>query len=153
MSLTIFWFGEMVIECNPAPWQVMNEVALHRGSSPHLNTIDIYVDGQHLTEAVVSKLITTRYPACHLNFRVFAISVGWSNNIHPYGLHGVFSLCGRSHSAPITKRISSHSNMSSESVLSATCIPLIIVHHSPGTSHSNTTFSCPLTSSCRDFDY
>lgn len=37
----------------PAEWQVMNEVALHRGSSPHLNTIDIFVDGQHLTEAVV----------------------------------------------------------------------------------------------------
>jgi len=35
-------------------WQVMNEIALHRGSSPHLNTIDIFVDGQHLTEAVVS---------------------------------------------------------------------------------------------------
>ena len=34
-------------------WQVMNEIALHRGSSPHLNTIDIFVDGQHLTEAVV----------------------------------------------------------------------------------------------------
>jgi len=32
----------------------MNEIALHRGSSPHLNTIDIFVDGQHLTEAVVS---------------------------------------------------------------------------------------------------
>ena len=32
----------------------MNEVALHRGSSPHLNTIDVFVDGQHLTEAVVS---------------------------------------------------------------------------------------------------
>lgn len=37
-------------------WQVMNEVALHRGSSPHLNTIDIFVDGQHLTEAVVRPL-------------------------------------------------------------------------------------------------
>ena len=34
-------------------WQVMNEIALHRGASPHLNTIDVYVDGQHLTEAVV----------------------------------------------------------------------------------------------------
>lgn len=38
----------------PTAYQVMNEVALHRGSSPHLNTIDIFVDGQHLTEAVVS---------------------------------------------------------------------------------------------------
>ena len=35
-------------------WQVMNEVTLHRGRSPHLNIIDAYVDGQHLTEAVVS---------------------------------------------------------------------------------------------------
>ncbi|KAJ7129027.1 ATP-NAD kinase-like domain-containing protein [Mycena crocata] len=38
-------------------WQVMNEIALHRGASPHLNTIDIYVDGQHLTEAVSDGLI------------------------------------------------------------------------------------------------
>lgn len=37
-----------------ADWQVMNEIALHRGGSPHLNSIDIFVDGQHLTEAVVS---------------------------------------------------------------------------------------------------
>lgn len=41
-------------------WQVMNEIALHRGSSPHLNTIDIFVDGQHLTEAVV-RLLVFRY--------------------------------------------------------------------------------------------
>ncbi|KAI0759968.1 ATP-NAD kinase [Trametes elegans] len=40
-------------------WQVMNEVALHRGSSPHLNTIDVYVDGQHLTEAVSDGLIVS----------------------------------------------------------------------------------------------
>ena len=38
----------------------MNEVALHRGSSPHLNTIDIFVDGQHLTEAVVRMTIERR---------------------------------------------------------------------------------------------
>ncbi|KAJ7928475.1 ATP-NAD kinase-like domain-containing protein [Mycena leptocephala] len=40
-------------------WQVMNEIALHRGASPHLNTIDIYVDGQHLTEAVSDGLIVS----------------------------------------------------------------------------------------------
>ncbi|KZT00299.1 ATP-NAD kinase [Laetiporus sulphureus 93-53] len=40
-------------------WQVMNEVALHRGSSPHLITIDIFVDGQHLTEAVSDGLIVS----------------------------------------------------------------------------------------------
>jgi NAD kinase len=32
---------------------VMNEIALHRGGSAHLNTIDVFVDGQHLTEGVV----------------------------------------------------------------------------------------------------
>jgi NADH kinase len=31
----------------------MNEVALHRGNSAHLNTINVFVDGQHLTEGVV----------------------------------------------------------------------------------------------------
>jgi len=40
-------------------WQVMNELALHRGSSPHLNTIDVFVDGQHLTEAVCDGLIVS----------------------------------------------------------------------------------------------
>jgi len=40
-------------------WQVMNEVALHRGSSPHLNTVDAFVDGQHLTEAVSDGLIVS----------------------------------------------------------------------------------------------
>jgi NADH kinase len=47
-------FHSFVMKLNPVlDWQVMNEIALHRGSSPHLNTIDIFVDGQHLTEAVV----------------------------------------------------------------------------------------------------
>lgn len=35
--------------------QVMNELALHRGDSSHLTTIDVFVDGQHLTEAVVRR--------------------------------------------------------------------------------------------------
>lgn len=46
-------------------WQVMNEVALHRGSSPHLNTIDIFVDGQHLTEAVVCILFVSHKIYCN----------------------------------------------------------------------------------------
>lgn len=47
-------------------WQVMNEIALHRGPSPHLNTIDIFVDGQHLTEAVVG-LRAPCCPACQFS--------------------------------------------------------------------------------------
>ncbi|KAH9917557.1 ATP-NAD kinase [Fomitopsis serialis] len=47
------------LEGQAQDWQVMNEIALHRGASPHLNTIDIYVDGQHLTEAVSDGLIVS----------------------------------------------------------------------------------------------
>lgn len=36
----------------------MNEVALHQGSSPHLSANGtIFVDGQHLTEAVANTAI------------------------------------------------------------------------------------------------
>ncbi|EIN06708.1 ATP-NAD kinase [Punctularia strigosozonata HHB-11173 SS5] len=38
-------------------WQVMNEVTLHRSAHPGLNIVDIFVDGQHLTEAVADGLI------------------------------------------------------------------------------------------------
>ncbi|KAJ7594642.1 ATP-NAD kinase-like domain-containing protein [Mycena floridula] len=52
--------GLILASDEPGPaWQVMNEIALHRGSSPHLNTIDIFVDGQHLTEAVSDGLIVS----------------------------------------------------------------------------------------------
>ena len=36
-----------------AGWQVMNEVTLHRGRTPHLLVADAFFDGAHLTEAVV----------------------------------------------------------------------------------------------------
>lgn len=48
----------------------MNEIALHRGSSPHLNTIDIFVDGQHLTEAVVRTRFSIVMNLCHGIFLV-----------------------------------------------------------------------------------
>ncbi|CAE6418532.1 hypothetical protein ACGC1H_005077 [Rhizoctonia solani] len=38
---------------------VMNEVALHRGGSPHLTRIDSFVDDEHLTEAVSDGLIVS----------------------------------------------------------------------------------------------
>ena len=56
MNTTVLYslnVGAPLITDGDPDWQVMNEIALHRGSSPHLNTIDIFVDDQHLTEAVV----------------------------------------------------------------------------------------------------
>lgn len=40
-----------------AGWQVMNEVALHRGRHTHLTVVDTYFDGQHLTEAVADGIL------------------------------------------------------------------------------------------------
>ncbi|KAG2015742.1 NADH kinase [Coprinopsis cinerea AmutBmut pab1-1] len=54
-----FYDNELQKKENDHDWQVMNEIALHRGASPHLNTIDIFVDGQHLTEAVSDGLIVS----------------------------------------------------------------------------------------------
>ena len=49
-------------------WQVMNEVALHRGASPHLVTMDAFVDGQHLTESVVRLPISEEIRRQNLTF-------------------------------------------------------------------------------------
>jgi NADH kinase len=36
---------------------LMNEVALHRASSPHMTTMDAFVDGRHLTQSISDGLI------------------------------------------------------------------------------------------------
>lgn len=42
------------IEGSPESWQVMNELVLHRGKYSHLAVLDVYLNGEHLTEAIVS---------------------------------------------------------------------------------------------------
>nr|VWP01896.1 Bud site selection protein BUD4 (Alpha-INT1) (Integrin alpha chain-like protein) [Ganoderma boninense] len=59
LSCTFQDSGGDRIDTQAEDWQVMNEIALHRGASPHLNTIDVFVDGQHLTEAVSDGLIVS----------------------------------------------------------------------------------------------
>ncbi|KAG9312040.1 ATP-NAD kinase-like domain-containing protein [Chiua virens] len=59
MRLSCTFYDKDERKMDDDEWQVMNEIALHRGSSPHLNTIDIYVDGQHLTEAVSDGMIVS----------------------------------------------------------------------------------------------
>ncbi|KAF8141269.1 ATP-NAD kinase-like domain-containing protein [Boletus edulis] len=59
MRLSCTFYDKDEKQMDNDEWQVMNEVALHRGSSPHLNTIDIFVDGQHLTEAVSDGVIVS----------------------------------------------------------------------------------------------
>ena len=83
----------------------MNEVALHRGSSPHLNTIDIFVDGQHLTEAVVC----APPPATHL---LLSPPVRWSYRINADWFYGLLSLRRWSHRPPFLECTCPYSNMS-----------------------------------------
>lgn len=47
---------------------LMNEVTLHRGREPHMTKIDAYVDGQHLTQAIVSAASSARCAKTLLTF-------------------------------------------------------------------------------------
>lgn len=49
--------NRLTSKCPLLGMNAMNEVSLHRGSSPHMTTIDAFVDSQHLTEAVADGLV------------------------------------------------------------------------------------------------
>ncbi|KAL5638264.1 hypothetical protein ACGC1H_005077 [Rhizoctonia solani] len=51
--------GKFLLKGAKSRLLVMNEVALHRGGSPHLTRIDSFVDDEHLTEAVSDGLIVS----------------------------------------------------------------------------------------------
>lgn len=46
--------NDHILTCG-AEIHLMNEVALHRASSPHMTMVDAFVDGKHLTQAIVSR--------------------------------------------------------------------------------------------------
>jgi hypothetical protein len=85
----------------------MNEVALHRGASPHLNTIDAYVDGQHLTEAVVSTPLKI-----YGHSLVTVLSVRWFDCFHTNGLDRLLPLCGWPDCPSVSKRPRSYTDLS-----------------------------------------
>jgi hypothetical protein len=101
-------------------WQVMNEIALHRGSSPHLNTIDIYVDGQHLTEAVV-RFNSSKHRALLITV------VGRCDCVHTYRINGILALSWRAHRTSLLKCRSSRANMSAKFIIPTTRIPVIFI--------------------------
>ncbi|KAL8706367.1 MAG: hypothetical protein Q9201_000575 [Fulgogasparrea decipioides] len=43
--------------CDPSPIHAMNEIIIHRGATPHLAYIAIYIGGRFLTEAVADGMI------------------------------------------------------------------------------------------------
>lgn len=87
----------------------MNEVTLHRGRSPHLNIIDAYVNGQHLTEAVVGS-----FPRPHA-LNSYPREVGRPHTIHANRFNGVLPLMWWAYRAPFSKRLAPYTNLSSKS--------------------------------------
>lgn len=53
-ALAVDSTGRVLSRMPDTGWQVMNEVCLHRGRYPHLPTVDVYYNNQHLTEGLVS---------------------------------------------------------------------------------------------------
>lgn len=53
-ALAVDGQGRTLSRMPESGWQVMNEVCLHRGRYPHLPTVDVYYNNQHLTEGLVS---------------------------------------------------------------------------------------------------
>ena len=127
-------------------WQVMNEVALHRGSSPHLNTIDIFVDGQHLTEAVVSHYHVVPFLVLHLLvFLVRRCHCFDSNR-----LNGVLVISGRPHRPPFTKCARPNAHMSTESFFPTLSIPILVLGDSPCKFYAPWLFNMGATNSFDD---
>src|SRR6267154_1930127 len=104
----------------------MNEVALHRGSSPHLNTIDGFVDGQHLTEAVVSTAIQ-RPKTYQPNTIMFL--VGRIDCLDANRLYSVFPFCWWPDCSSIAQCSGSYPNLSPKSIFPATSIPSLFFYH------------------------
>jgi len=106
----------------------MNEVALHRGSSPHLNTVDAFVDGQHLTEAVVSIL---QKAFLIISDPVMLLLVGRFNCLHANRFYSLFALCWRPDRSSFAERSRSYTNLPSKSFLPPTGFPSLFLHNSP----------------------
>ena len=128
-----------LIHCNearlngsrPVDWQVMNEVALHRGSSPHLNTIDVFVDGQHLTEAVVcDSLLFIHEKSLHTDYH----TVRRANCCNSDGLNGILTLSWRAYCSPRTQCYCPNTYLPSKSILQTSGVPIIVFNYIEGKS-------------------
>ena len=107
----------------------MNEVALHRGASPHLNTIDVFVDGQHLTESVVC-IFRVRIPRFHVHVQ---IPVRRPHCVYSDRLDCIFALCWRTDRAPVPERDRVDANLPAKPIVPTSRLPVLFVHHTSGT--------------------
>lgn len=105
----------------------MNEVTLHRGRSPHLNIIDAYVNGQHLTEAVVGPFSAPQAPT-HITHEV-----RWPHFIHTNRFNGVLPLMRRSYRAPFCTRLAPYTDLCSKPEFQTACATRFITYHASGT--------------------
>lgn len=106
----------------------MNEVTLHRGRSPHLNIIDAYVNGQHLTEAVVGPFSAPQAPT-HITHEVRRPHL-----IHTNRFNGVLPVMRRSYRAPLCTRLAPYTNLCSKPEFQTACATRFISYHASGPS-------------------
>lgn len=95
----------------------MNEVALHRGRHPHMTVIDAFVNGQHLTEAIVRcPSALTKAARCenHLAEPLLCglpTTVRWPDHRDTYRLYRLLPLCWRSYRAPFGSISGAHAHL------------------------------------------
>lgn len=101
---------------------LMNEVTLHRGSQPHMTTIDAYVDGEHLTRAIVSIA-----PACITQTRALliisrrALAVRRPHHSLPDRLDSLFSLRRGQHCSSLRTISPPHAHLPTLPLLPSPC--------------------------------
>lgn len=100
---------------------LMNEVTLHRGREPHMTKIDAYVDGQHLTQAIVSFELTEQSHLARRTVQELTISflrirsmlvVGRTDYCDTDRVHRILTFGRRSHRPSVRTEFGTHTDLS-----------------------------------------
>lgn len=121
----------------------MNEVTLHRGRSPHLTTVDSYVDGQHLTEAVVRG-------TCWHGCAYLMDAERRPHLVHSNRFDRVFIVFRRSYRARERLCLTSHANLPALSLVPALTSPWIIEDHPTSLLPADNAFEANILRSARN---
>lgn len=111
--------------------QALNEVHLHRGRHAHLTLIETFVDGQHLTEAIVSGL---QLLYRHLLDMVSLCAGRWSDSIDADRFNRLFAISGRTHCTSDSPDTCPYTNMPAKSELQKRTTTERCVHTNAGKS-------------------
>lgn len=95
----------------------MNEVALHRGRYPHLSVVDAFVNGQHLTEAVVRSPLAFSRASGREPRLTLSPSGGWIDPRDADGQYGLLPLLRWTYCASVNQFVLVDADRAEESEL------------------------------------